>query len=183
MFDVFSLKELSNAYKPFALSPIPNAIRRPKKSLLSKLTGIVKVPHLGLLTTSVAGSTDAAIVERSWGLISVTPSREDQFYGPNFAYRQFHRVDSWLYGMAIHYAIAILGFLVVTVPPFRSILRRFVYQPGQGPDTAAAKNEELEYRGVAKPDHESGKVAFARAYYSGSAYYGKLSNMFQCNRK
>lgn len=173
-FDLYPVKELRAAFTPFALSPVPNPHPPSRKpSLLSMATGLRTVPNLGLLTTSVAAPTDQAIVGRSWGLMSVIPSRRAQSYGPNFTWSQFMRPRNWLQGIAQHYALVITALLLSTLPPFRSLVRRFVYQPGQGPDREEAKKERVEFRGVANPDteEETGKQAFVRAWFDGSLYY------------
>ncbi|KAJ4385051.1 hypothetical protein N0V85_008292, partial [Neurospora sp. IMI 360204] len=67
----FSLQELREAHKPYALSPIPHPnpdLAESRTTWTTKLTGLATTPILGLGTTSVAAKTDAPIVERSWGL-------------------------------------------------------------------------------------------------------------------
>jgi short subunit dehydrogenase-like uncharacterized protein len=59
------------------------------------------------------------------------------------------------------------------LPPVRAIAKRFVYQPGQGPAKGEIEREEIEYRGIAKPDTISNTRtrAFVRARFTGSMYY------------
>jgi hypothetical protein len=149
---------------------VQNTTPLPKKSLLTKLTGLITIPHLGLLTTSIAGRTDAAIVERTWGLLSVTPSRKEQFYGPRFTFREFFRARDWLQGTMMHYGITIFGLLLATCPPFRWALRRWGHQPGQGHEKEKGKEHYTEYRALANADPPAGKQAFGRAWFSGSQY-------------
>ncbi|KAL2271433.1 hypothetical protein VTJ83DRAFT_804 [Remersonia thermophila] len=178
LLENFSLSEVRAAYAPYALSPVPAPTRRPPRpeaSLLSRLTGLVTVPHLGLLTTSPAGATDAAYVQRSWGLLSSLPSRrETQAYGPNFSFREYMRPPrggGWLSGFATHLFLMVLG-LVMATPVLRSLAKRWVgMQPGQGPEAETAEKDELEYRAVATRDGGNGEKVLCRAGYKGSAYY------------
>ena len=177
LFENFTIKEVKASHVPFALSPIPH----PKpvsttRSFLGRLTGLARVPNLGLLTTSLAGMTDAAIVQRTWGLLSTNPSRTGQFYGPNFTFREFMRTPNWLRGMIQHFAMTVFGMVLIT-PPLRKLIWRFVHQPGQGPDRENAKKDRIEYRGVGNPDLEGiGKQAFCRAHFQGSMYYRKYTS-------
>lgn len=172
-FDNFPLKEVAESFKPYALSPEPN----PKansygQGLWTTLTGLRTVPNLGILTTYIGANPDKAIVERTWGLFSQTPSRKDEFYGPNFRYSEHMKARNWLYGALIHWAIGLSGFLFVAIPPLRTLVKRFVYAQGSGPDYEQAKKDEIEYRAVATPDggKEAGKLAFCRAWFHGSMY-------------
>jgi hypothetical protein len=136
---------------------------------------LITVPHLGLLTTSLAGTTDAAIVERSWGLHSVIPSLREHAYGPRFSFREFYRPSSRLHGIVLHWALGFFGFLLVTLPPIRGLAKRFVYQPGEGQDRTVTKNDKVEYRGVAKPDAATETLGFCRAWHHGGVYYREYS--------
>ena len=181
LLDHFTTKELRAAHVPFALSPVANPdFRHPPKTLLARLTGLVTVPTLGLLTTSIAAMTDAAIVERTWGLLQRTKpgTREDRSYGPKFSYREYMRPRGWLHGLAIHYGLSLL-LLVMVTPPLRALVRRFVYLPGEGPDVEAAKRDEIEFRGIAEPDVEGpvAQRAFARCWYRGSMYYCEFPSL------
>lgn len=172
-FDTFSLKEIADGFKPYSLSPVPNPrAQSQRQSLWTTLTGLRTVPNLGLLTTFVGGSTDRAIVERTWGLFSQTPSKQDEFYGPNFCFSEHLKARNWLYGILIHWALGLSGFLFATLPPLRKLAKRFVYEQGAGPEYEQAKKDEIEYRAVATPDagQDVGKLAFCRAWFRGSMY-------------
>lgn len=172
IFNAFTMKEIQAAFEPYSLSPLPNTKEAPRNTFLQKLFGVRHDPELGTLTTFIGGTTDAAIVNRSWGLHASMPSREKQAYGPNFSFREFHRVRNWLEGVMIHVGLAI-GILFLSTP-LRALVKRFIYQPGQGPDKEAAKNDYIEYRGVAVPDSQSArKVAWGKAHYQGSMYLCK----------
>lgn len=176
LFDVFPFQEVQAASTPYAQSPIPHQEpTRPKSTILDKVFGVRDVRDLGTVTTSVAGTVDAAIVERTWGLLSEIPSRKEQFYGPKFTWVQYFKARNWLHGIAIHWALLIGGFLLAFVPPFRNLVKKFVYQPGQGPAREETKNEEVEYRGVAFPDTKGNtkQQAYCRAWFRGSMYERK----------
>ncbi|KAH6849972.1 Saccharopine dehydrogenase-domain-containing protein [Chaetomium sp. MPI-CAGE-AT-0009] len=178
IFEYFTLADLRTAYKPYALSPLPRprpdtnntpTKTNPLRNLLTKLTGLVHTPHLGLLTTSPAGGTDAAIVQRTWGLLGSVPSRRDQWYGPNFSFREYLRPRSWASGIAIHYGLLALGLVMLT-PWLRRAAARWLYQPGEGPEAEVAERDEIEYRGVGVRDGGAGERAVCRAEFRGSAY-------------
>lgn len=62
------------------------------------------------------------------------------------------------------------------IPLFRTVMRKFVYQPGDGPTKEQTRKDRVEYRGVARPDTKEGTPrAFCRAYYDGSLYGRTLS--------
>ncbi|KAM0562284.1 hypothetical protein ACHAPJ_002732 [Fusarium lateritium] len=179
IWDVFSLKEIREASKPYAQSPIPHKEpTRPKSSILQKMFGVQSVPNLGLLTTSAMGSTDVAVVERTWGLLSETPSRKEEFYGPNFVWTEQMKARNWLHGIFIHWLLIVGGMLLVSFAPLRNFLKKRVYQPGEGAQREDTERDEIEYRGIAYPDSEKpvGKAAFCRMWHRGGMYFltGKL---------
>jgi hypothetical protein len=138
---------------------------------MTKLTGLITVPALGLLTTSPAAVTDRPIVHRTWGLLQTLPSMRDQFYGPNFSYRQYMKARNWVDGIAKHLVLAFIGLVVVT-PPLRYLAKRLVYAPGEGVDPEVAKKDRVEIRAVASPDLPGlvDKQAVARAWFDGGLY-------------
>lgn len=171
---MFSLKEIAAAMKPYALSPIPNPqAASQSRPLTQRLTGTRYVPSLGVQTTFIAGDSDRAIVQRTWGLFSQIPARKDEFYGPNFQFSEHLRVRNWLYGLLVHLGFSLAGVLFVAVPPLRWLLRKVVYAQGQGPDIEQAKKHEIEYRAIGKPDawKAGGKAAFCKAWFNGSMYH------------
>ncbi|KAK4192111.1 Saccharopine dehydrogenase-like oxidoreductase [Podospora australis] len=168
--DVFSVGELQAAYKPYALSPVPNPTPGPARSLLSRLTGLITVPELGLLTSSVASTTDAALVQRSWGLLSTLPGKKAEAYGNKFSFREFMKPRNWLTGIGIHIGLVFLQ-LIIVAPLLRNILSKKVVQPGFGPDPETASRDEIEYRGIATAEGDAKKQAACKAWFNGSAYY------------
>jgi len=172
ILDNFTLAELRAAYEPYAISPAkPDRPDGVPPSLVTRATGLVTVPVLGQLTSSLAATTDAAIVQRTWGLLSTVPSRQDQAYGPRFTWRQYMKPRNWLTGIAVHYGLMFFGLVLVT-PFLRRLVAQFVTQPGDGPEASRAERDEIEYRGVAKPDlpGAEGKEAYCKAWFNGSAY-------------
>jgi short subunit dehydrogenase-like uncharacterized protein len=173
LFETIPLREALKTFKPFALSPIPNphpaSPRSP--SLLSRLTGVVRHPILGLQTTSLADRTDGALVERTWGLLQTLPSCKSQAYGPNFSFKQYMRTKDFLSGLTVHISLMIMG-LVMATPFLRSLAAKYVTPPGEGAPFEQAKKDEIEYRAVGRPDVEgSKKVAYCRAWYNGPNYF------------
>ncbi len=86
--------------------------------------------------------------------------------------------------MATHYGLILLA-IVFTTPPLRAILKRFVYQPGEGPASDAADKDTIKFEGVGVPDVEGGATAQAhcRAWYSGSMYKRKCIPHSSSKRK
>lgn len=75
-------------------------------------------------------------------------------------------------GILLHYSL-IVGFLLVLFPPFRALMRKTVFKPGDGPDKEKTKNEIIEFRAIAKPEisSEGGKQVFGKLSFTGSMYY------------
>ncbi|KAK4218103.1 Saccharopine dehydrogenase-like oxidoreductase [Rhypophila decipiens] len=182
--DSFTLKELSDPMKPYALSPVPHprsastpALEPPSSSLFTKLTGLVKLPILGLHTTSLPAATDRAQVHRTWGLFESGIVSQPS-YGPNFSWRQQLRTKNFWSGITFHYSLVLFGLLFV-VPSFvRKLAAKVLvaHQPGQGPDVSKAKDNYLEYRGTAVPDlgdksGENKKRGYCRIWFHGDAYH------------
>ncbi|KAI0535636.1 hypothetical protein GGR58DRAFT_515232 [Xylaria digitata] len=179
LFETFSFKEVAASHKPYALSPILNSKLAPKASMQSKLTGAYYVPNLGLQSTSVTGGTDTAVVHRTWGLLQQGLTSQKQVYGRNFTYREFMKTRNIVTAMTMHYSLLIGGALLAFCSPFRSLLRRFIFQPGQGPSREDSAKDRVEFRGVGTPDLQptAGKQALCRAWFHGSIWHwqsGKL---------
>ena len=173
-FDVFPLKEIQAASAPYASSPIPHPKGgRPATSIAEALLGVCSLPNLGLVTTSAAGMTDRAVIERSWGLLHEIPSRKKEFYGPNFTWKEYFKARNWFHGVLVHWGLMIGALFLALVPPVRSVVKRFVFKPGEGVSREDMAKEEIEFRGTANPDLPSNaakKQAFCRAWYHAGAY-------------
>ncbi|KAI0199551.1 hypothetical protein F4808DRAFT_451345 [Astrocystis sublimbata] len=172
LFETVSFKEIAASHKPYALSPIPNSKSAPKASIQSKLTGSYHIPNLGNQVTSLTAGTDAAVVQRTWGLLQQEAALRKHAYGPNFTYREFMKTRNLLTAMMMHYGLVIGGALLAFCSPFRNLLRSFIFQPGQGPSREDAAKDYVEFRAVATPDlpSASGKQALCRAWYQGGMY-------------
>ena len=165
LMSVYSLRQISAAMTPYSLSPTPApAHKKPSllRSLSNALFGVRTLPHLGLATTAITGSTNAAIVQRSWGL------RPD-FYGRGFKYDELAAVRNRLVGFAVHWGLA-MGGLVVALPPTRWLIKKLVFKPGEGPSKESTLNDFAEYRAVGVPEGKEGDVVKGRLFYKGSMY-------------
>ena len=173
MLEMFSAKALLQTLKPYALSPVPNNHSGPKRSFIASATGLVRVPGLGLLTTSTTGTMNTALVSRTWGLSKQEPSLQSTFYGPNFTYQELMKTSNVAAGILIHYSL-IFGATLLLCSPMRALMKRFMFKPGEGPDKDVAMKECIELRVVAMPDIEgTNKQAFGKLSYTGSMYYCK----------
>lgn len=175
MYEAFDAEARNQALKPYAMSPVPNPHPTPKRSLATSLTGTVKVPGLGVLTSSPTGAMNAALVYRSWGLAKRESALQEGFYGPRFTYQEYMKAPNTLAGIIMHYTLAVAtGALALS--PMRALIRKCIFKPGDGPNKAKAKNDRIEYKAVAEPDSEAqiNKRAFGTLSYTGSMYYCKL---------
>ena len=180
MFDEFTFSELKDAFTPFSISPVPHPGPVPRPGIISMLTGLRTVPNLGLLTSSVTSSTNCATIGRSWGLMNTIPSRQKQAYGPKFAINEYMKARNYHIGVGMHLGLVFLG-MVMAISPVRSLIKRFIYKPGEGPTKEQASKDRIEYQAVAWPDVEAGardikgagKQAYGRASFDGSMYIRK----------
>jgi short subunit dehydrogenase-like uncharacterized protein len=166
LLDQYSLSEIRESTKPFTLSPAPPPKRSSSRSFLSRLLGPFSYPGLGTLTTSISATPNVAIVHRSSGLMP-------QFYGKNFQYSEYVGVSNYAVGVLFQLAFA-LASLFLAIKPVRSLIRRFIYQPGQGPSAEATATDALEFRAIAVAEHSTGekeRKAMARIRYQGGIYY------------
>jgi hypothetical protein len=165
--EAYSLKQIGAALSPYAISPIPGPKNTDPTSWITKILGIRAVKDLGILTTSLAGTSDRAIVQRSWGLLG---------YGPKFHFSEYMKARNYLTGLLFHFAL-MLGTVCLAVPFLRNLAKKYVYQPGDGPTKEETKNDRLEYRGIGKPDIDEPNAprAFVRLSYEGGIYACKFS--------
>lgn len=75
-------------------------------------------------------------------------------------------------GFFLHVALAFAPIFLL-FGPVRSLLKKLVTAPGEGPDKTAWSKEWIEYKAVATADAEGGKRAFGRVKYNGGMYYCK----------
>ncbi|KEF58614.1 uncharacterized protein A1O9_06540 [Exophiala aquamarina CBS 119918] len=183
LFDQYPLKAIGQAIRPYALSPVPNDHQAPQGTFLSAITGQRTMSELGRLSTSATGPANAAIMFRTWGLTKQEPSLKEEFYGPNFTYREFMNACGFLKGVLMHYSL-LIGAVFVLLPPFRALIKRAVFKPGDGPDREKTKSEIIEFRAVAKPDvdTENRRQILGRLQYTGSMYYLTAALLAQAAR-
>ncbi|KUJ19561.1 uncharacterized protein LY89DRAFT_780481 [Mollisia scopiformis] len=166
IMDSFTMKQIGAAHAPYGISPIPGPKVKDNRSLITKFFGIRAVRDLGILTTSLGAVADVPIVQRSWGLLG-----GNKFYGPNFHVYEYMKARNHLSAVMIHFALA-FGSIMLAIPFIRSIARKLVYQPGDGPTKEESEKYRLEYRGIGTPDTTTPNPprAFCKAAYEGSAY-------------
>lgn len=167
ILDHYSLKVIGRSTAPWAMSPIPGPSAQIRTSWISRLFGVRWVPQLGVLTTSLFGPTDTAIVQRSWGLLD-----NGEYYGPNFQYSEYLTAYNAFVAVTLHFAFA-LSLLALTLRPVRWLVRKFIYAPGQGIHRDYTRNEVTEFRAIATADEDTDypKQASARLRYDGGNYY------------
>ncbi|KAK2803115.1 hypothetical protein FQN51_003859 [Onygenales sp. PD_10] len=123
---------------------------RPKTTyappLLLRLLGIHTVPELGTLTTSPTGHCDVCIVQRSRSLMP-------DLYGQGFQFLAVLAVRNAIMALAVHFSL-MFGFLALTFAPIRSLAKKLIYEPGQGPSEESTIGNRIEYRALATAEHE-----------------------------
>ena len=165
LFDSYSTSDIRASLNPYVLSP-----RQPPKrsssdhGFLSRILGVFSYPELGILTTSMTAAANVPVVHRSSGLMP-------QFYGINFRYTESMRVSNYAWGVAVHLGLMI-ATLLLTIRPFRTMIKKFIYQPGQGPAAQVTANDILEYRAVGVADQQGPeKKAMVTFRYEGGLYF------------
>ncbi|KAI9930462.1 hypothetical protein ASPWEDRAFT_26988 [Aspergillus wentii DTO 134E9] len=164
IFDSLSFSDLIKWANPFDLAAGPPPKNLPSEPILAKLSGVRSVRDLGTLTTSPSGLADITIVHRSSTLMP-------EFYGPQFFFRQFIHVRNAFIGVLFHIGFLIgLGLLII--PPVRTLLRRYIYAPGNGPRMEDSVNDLVEYRAIATADQNvpAPKRVFGKLKYHGTMY-------------
>ncbi|KAL8820606.1 MAG: hypothetical protein Q9191_007481 [Dirinaria sp. TL-2023a] len=165
--DTYGLKGIAKATRPWAMSSIHGPKPVKKTSFLTKLFGVRTVPGLGVLTTSIAGATNRAIVQRSWSLLD-----QGKYYGSRFQYNEYATVRNAVVGAMVHFAL-IFGAVALSFRPFRYLVQKLVYAPGEGDSKENTRNEAIEWRALARADENSAspKRAFGRFRWDGGHYY------------
>ena len=163
----YGLKGIARAMRPWAMSPIPGPKSEKSTPLQAKLFGVRNVPGLGVVTRSIAGAINTAIVQRSWGLLD-----KGNYYGSRFQYNEYMTVRNALVGALAHWAF-MLGAVVISLSPLRWLLQKLVYAPGEGDSRENTSKESIEWRAVAIADEDARnpKRARARFYWKGGHYY------------
>ena len=169
IFDKYSLAQIADSVKPWALSPIPGPRSNPNP-WQAKFLGIRTVPELGVLTTGLTAITNTMIVQRSWYLLD-----HGNYYGQNFSYKEYATVKNRVIGILVHFTIALVT-LALTLPFVRWLARKLVYQPGTGPARESTHNDRTEWRAVGVADSSQLQKGFAKLAFHGSGY--KLTGIF-----
>lgn len=84
------------------------------------------------------------------------------------------RARNFFTGTLLHFAITFLPVFLL-FKPVRTLLKRFVTAPGDGPDKTAQGKERIQYRALAIADVDGPAVkrAYSTARYNGGMYYRK----------
>ena len=69
----------------------------------------------------------------------------------------------------MHFALT-TGIIACSIWPIRWLLKKLIYQPGQGPTRESTAIDMLEYRAIATADNPEGKRAMAKMRWNGSMY-------------
>jgi hypothetical protein len=107
--EIYSMSQIAEAVKPWALSPVEGVRCGRSTSLL----GLRTVPDLGILTVSPMAKVDRSTVHRTWGLLD-----GGKAYGANFRFNEYIRVRYAFIGIIIRvlYGVTIMGLFF---PPTR----------------------------------------------------------------
>lgn len=128
LFDHYSLVQIGKSLSPFALSPVQPQPSASSQSVMSKILGVRQDKDLGILTDWIQAKVDAAIVQRSWGLLD-----GGKLYGPKFQFNEYMVAKSTLSGVLVHFGM-VFGMVLLALPPVRWVAKKLVYQPGDGPE-------------------------------------------------
>lgn len=171
---------------PFSLCTTTPPQQARSTPLAEKLTGMRSDEDLGLLTDSISGTTDAPIINRSWSLLD-----NGKFYGPRFQLSSYMRAKNAIHAIVVHVGLT-FGIAALIFPPFRWLVRKFVYAPGEGTPreyvsvwslpswsctltfSRQAKKEHCEWRAIANADvsdPQDPKRAFGQIRWQGSMYH------------
>lgn len=148
-FDNYSFRQLYRMHAPYALSPKrPNPTVPPKPtSLFMKLFGLLRIPELGWMGYQPQAVVDRVIVHRTWGLLESTPNA----YGHNFDFHAWVKLWGPISAFFWHMALMSLTALFL-LRPFRWLLSKTGYQPGEGANLENTNKRWMEFRTVAQPD-------------------------------
>ena len=123
-------------------------------------------PDLGSLAASSIGAwQNRAVVHRTWGLLD-----DGNLYGKNFQYNEYNKHGT-LAGIGERLSNALLWKLL-GISAFRSLAKRFLPAPGEGPDLEAQKKGRIELQAVAIADEETEhpRRALGKLTFSGGSY-------------
>ncbi|KAF2787170.1 hypothetical protein K505DRAFT_367589 [Melanomma pulvis-pyrius CBS 109.77] len=159
--------QVAAAYEPFALSstqPPPASVSTPM-SWRKWLLGTRWDRDLRELTSCFQSTLDTALVQRSWGLFE-----NGKLYGENFGYSEWAVAGSSV-GGAFGYLNLRLVMWMMSQAPVRWLMKRFAFQPSEGPDAEATKHDYAHFRAIGLADNPGSDRAVATFKLDGSLYY------------
>ncbi|KAH0566133.1 hypothetical protein GP486_000463 [Trichoglossum hirsutum] len=144
--ELYSMRQISEAAKPWALSPVEGVRYGRSTSLL----GLRTVPGLGVLTVSPMAALNRSTVHRTWGLLD-----GGKAYGPNFRFNEYTKVRNAFIGIILRVVIGI-AMAAFFIPPMRSSAKHFI-----------------AYKAIGIPDDDSPSTrrASATMRFQGGGYY------------
>ncbi|KAF2108617.1 Saccharopine dehydrogenase-domain-containing protein [Lophiotrema nucula] len=117
---------------------VPNGIPRTQRS---NYLGYTKDQNLGILTTSLVGVSNSAIVQRSAYL-------QPDLYSKDFVYSEYQPAPNKIAAIVTHLFMK-FAILLLALPPIRALIRKLSYKPGTGPDwRQSAKTESVLIKAV-----------------------------------
>ncbi|PVH84293.1 hypothetical protein DL98DRAFT_485620 [Cadophora sp. DSE1049] len=154
------------AYKPFALSST-QPLTSVSKALPWRhwLFGTRWDKDLGVLTSCFQSALDTALVQRSWGLLN-----HGKLYGKNFRYSEWGVAGSSV-GGALQYLNLRFVVWMMSQAPVRWLMKKFAFQPSEGPDAEATKHDYAHFKAIGVADNSTSDRAVAEFKLSGSLYY------------
>lgn len=165
LVESYPLTFIGKAMKPYALSPIPPPKGTTGEGIMTKVLGYRYVPDLGILTSSPQAGSDTGIVYRSWALFD-----GGEWYGKNFFFNEWLRVPSAFIGTIVHYVLS-FGMIGLYFAPFRWLLKKLAYEPGQGQTKEEVAKNEMRYKCIATSDSPEKKRAMSTFGFVGGGYY------------
>ncbi|MBW0465285.1 hypothetical protein O181_005000 [Austropuccinia psidii MF-1] len=137
MYDA-GISTLRKVMACYVLSPVEGPQKTSSRTWITREPGLIGGFFL-------MGPHNGAIVRRSWGLMeaSVKPSVKANRYGENFTYDEYLLTSGALGAFILTLVFRIFGFLLF-IPLFRSLVRKYGPQSGEGPDEKTRKSGKLQ---------------------------------------
>jgi short subunit dehydrogenase-like uncharacterized protein len=145
MMEMYSIKALAAAIKPFGLSSIgPPSNPTPQSSIMhdDRLGG--------WLGPWIMGPTNRAVVGRTYGLLGGE-------WGQKFSYREYRNYGSWFMCQVNALGLQLMG-LCLGIPPLRWVASKLVPPPGSGPSDETMRNGKYSFKVIAETDEPEPKL-------------------------